>query len=83
MQKYDNTTKRQIKVEDLTIEKYRLDNSHTGTIEILAGGAVDLQREQGEDGPGGAGRQGLLDEQEVRPRPRQRRLPHRHQQRQD
>ena len=50
---------------------------------MLAGGAVDLQREQGEDGPGGAGRQGLLDEQEVRPRPRQRRLPQRHQQRQD
>ena len=32
MQKYDNTTKRQIKVEDLTIEKYRLDYSHTATI---------------------------------------------------
>ena len=32
MQKYDNTTKRQIKVEDLTIEKYRLDYSHTGNI---------------------------------------------------
>ena len=50
---------------------------------MLAGGAVDLQREQGEDGPGGAGRQGHLDEQEVRPRHRQRRLPQRHQQRQD
>ena len=51
--------------------------------EVLAGGAVDLQREQGEDGPGGAEHQCLLGEQEVRPRPRQRRLPQRHQQRQD